>query len=169
MHTDAVAREKEKKRISDKVKSKDPTLTDNERLALVRLSKVGSKLSSYFSKKPKAKKPPDKPPDSANNQNSPAAASIDLTQDQDGCESTPGNLKSPDVGSLKSPDVGSLKSPEVSTSQKQRRVTCEGVYVDFRKTDDPGCFGMKLSAYGRYRSVSSESDYKVGMCGSYYQ
>jgi hypothetical protein len=157
VHTNAVAREKEKKRLSDKVKSKDPTLTDNERLAFVRLSKVGSKVSSYFFKKPKEKKPPD----SAINQNSLAAASIDLTQDQDGCEGTPGNLKSPDVGSLKSPDV--------SSSQKQRRVTCEGVYVDFRKTDDPGSFGMKLSAYGRYRSVPSASDYKVGMCGPYYQ
>jgi len=152
MHINAETKEKEIKRISDKVKSKDPTLTDKERLALARMSKVASKVSTYFLKKPKAKDPPERlltQRSPAVDQRSPAvasiaaAASIDLTQDQD-------------------LDEGTAKSPE------KRRVVCEGVYVDYNKTDDPGGFAMNLSVYGRYRAVPSDSDYKVGMCGPYY-
>ena len=156
MHTNNVAREKEKKRLSDNMTSNDPTLTDKERLALACMSKVASKVSSFFHTKPKEKKPPD----STLNQRSPAAASIDLSQDKDGHE---GTAKSPEM-----PDDGSLKSPDVSY-QKQRRVMCEGVYIDYKESNDPGAFGMKLSAYGRYRAVPHDSDYKVGMSVQYYQ
>ena len=147
-HKTSVLNEQERKSIAAKLKSKDPTLSDKDKIKYQRMSMITTKMTTFF--KPKPKK------DAQEN----TLLKSDVTQSSTQQQCT----------TAESMNTAVLSETGTGKSQgKLQKVLCEGIFPDFRKISDVYDFGSLLKAYGCYRSISANSDYKMGMCGSFYQ
>jgi hypothetical protein len=141
-HKTLVLTQQERKRIAAKLKSKDPTLSDKDRLQYRRMSMATTKMTPFF--KPKPKKDAQ--------ENTQCKSDVTQASTQQQCTTA------------ESTNATVVSETCMGESQgKQEKVLCKGIFPNFRQTSDVYDLGSLLTAF------SANSDYKMGMCGSFYQ